>query len=154
MLCCSPWGCRVILSGWTELSWTTLFWVFLKAEHIMDVETYEKNAKYTAQLQRYFTPIVPPLLMKIQSVTIGWEYVFLGFFSAFVCLFVWLLLLFLPWLCSSEPKQCLVSPSHSVDHKCSGPFHLHGLCLPVSFFDLHLGIHRLSVLGKLWVSAG
>ena len=84
------------------------------------------------------------------SVTIGWEYVFLGFFSAFVCL----LLLFLPWLCSNEPKQCPVSPSHSVDHKCSGPFHLHGLCLPVSFFDLHLGIHRLSVLGKLWVSAG
>ena len=37
----------------------------------MDVETYEKNAKYTTQLQRYFTPIVPPLLMKIQSVTIG-----------------------------------------------------------------------------------
>ena len=68
-----------------------------------------------------------------------------------ICLFVCL-----PWLCSNKPKQCPMSPSHSADHRCSGPFHvlfqgLHGLSLPVSFFDLHLGgMHKLSVLGKLW----
>ena len=90
MLCCSPWGCRVILSGWTELSWTTLFWVFLKAEHIMDVETWEKCKVYCPVTKIFYSNCSPTLDEDTECdnrlrICVPW---FLFCICLFVCLFV------------------------------------------------------------------
>ena len=77
------------LSDWTELNYSLLRFPEGWAHHGCG-NIWEK-CKVCCPVTKVFYSNCSPFLMKIESVIMGWEHVFLGdlgFFSAFVCLFV------------------------------------------------------------------